>query len=557
MRSFTIIAGLAVCLAACTSGERTGAAGSAGGTVVVEVNGDAHYLLPTLAEEETGAAVSELLFDPLAAMPRNLSTIGDSGWTPMLAKSWTWSPDSLSIAFSLDPRARWHDGQPVRAADVRFGYLLTADPKTAAHNAPFIGNIDSVSVRDSLTAVAWFKKRSPSEFFDFVYQIAIVPEHVYGAIPRDELKKSETLRKPVGSGRFRFVRWDPGQRIEVIADTANYRGRPPLDRVIVAVNSSPTASAAELLKGTGDFFYSFPFDQVPKLDSNPNTRGIAFSQLGSTFMGMNAHDPKSLSRPHPIFGDRAVRRALSMAVDRKAMLDNVFGKYGHLAKGPVALEHPSADTSVRIPAFDLAAAKALLDSAGWRESAPGGTRSKNGRPLRFSLLTPTSSLPRMKYAVLLQEQLKHAGADVQIEQVEFPAFMTRNSASNFDAILGGASLDPNLAAAKQYWASSAIGQEGNNTLRYSNPTVDALLDSAGGALNPGQARRYAARAYQLIADDAPAIWLYDLYPVAAAHRRLQIPYISPLAWWRTIPEWSIPPNARIDRDRIGLGAAKQ
>src|ERR1043166_4283407 len=87
MRSFTIIAGLAVCLAACTSGERTGAAGSAGGTVVVEVNGDAHYLLPTLAEEETGAAVSELLFDPLAAMPRNLSTIGDSGWTPMLAKS--------------------------------------------------------------------------------------------------------------------------------------------------------------------------------------------------------------------------------------------------------------------------------------------------------------------------------------------------------------------------------------------------------------------------------------------------------------------------------------
>src|SRR5438105_5068545 len=91
--------------------------------------------------------------------------------------------------------------------------------------------VDSVSVRDSLTAVVWFKKRTPSEFFDFVYQIAIMPEHVYGRIPRDELTKSDVLRKPVGSGRFRLVRWDAGQRIELIADTANYRGRPPLDRV--------------------------------------------------------------------------------------------------------------------------------------------------------------------------------------------------------------------------------------------------------------------------------------------------------------------------------------
>ena len=105
--------------------------------------------------------------------------------------------DSLSIAFELDPSARWHDGQPVRANDVRFSFQTTRDPKVAAAPAALITGIDSVSVRDSLTAVVWYKKHTPEQFYDFVYQIFIVPEHVFKSVAPEAMHTAEETRRAV------------------------------------------------------------------------------------------------------------------------------------------------------------------------------------------------------------------------------------------------------------------------------------------------------------------------------------------------------------------------
>src|SRR5205807_3734910 len=131
---------------------------------------------------------------------------------------------------------------------------LLKDPKTGTQITPLMANVDSAVVRDSLTAVVWFHRRTPQQFYDFTYQTRLLPEHVLKAIPREKLATSEVLRRPIGSGRFRFVRWEPGIRIEIMADTSNFRGRPKLDRVIWSFVPDPSAAIAQLFSGQIDLY---------------------------------------------------------------------------------------------------------------------------------------------------------------------------------------------------------------------------------------------------------------------------------------------------------------
>src|ERR1051325_3466606 len=98
-------------VSACSSRDATSSGAATGGTFVQVGIGDATDLFPPLVNEANARVVQDLVFDRLAEIGPDMSTVGDKGFTPRLAKSWTWAPDSMSIAFSIDPRAKWHDGQ--------------------------------------------------------------------------------------------------------------------------------------------------------------------------------------------------------------------------------------------------------------------------------------------------------------------------------------------------------------------------------------------------------------------------------------------------------------
>ena len=542
-----------VSLAACRSNERAAGTAATGGTVIMATSGDASSIFPPYVQDITGAAVRDQIYDRLAEIGDGLNTVGDAGFQPRLATRWEWAKDSLSIAFHLDPRARWHDGTPVRASDVRFSFDLFQDTTVASSVAPLITNIDSVSVRDSLTPVVWYKQRRPEQFYDFVYQIYIMPEHVFGKVPRNQLRTADVTRKAVGTGRFRLARWDAGQRIELVADTTNYRGRAKLDRVIWSVSPDFGTALAQLMSGQADFFDIIPPELVPRVDSSRTLHTIPYPALQYAYMGMNLHDPKQLSRPHPIFGDRRVRRALSMALDRKAMLQNVFGSQGKLSHGPFPSSIGVADTNLVMIPYDTAAASALLDSAGWTETTPGGVRQKNGRPLRFPLLVLVSSKSRMAYAVLIQNQLRKVGVQADLDQVQAGVAYQRQISHDFDAALIAQGMGPSPGEFKQQWGSEGAPKGGQNYVGYMSRTFDAYVDSALATTDPSKTRAYMARAFQTAIDDAPAVWLYDISTIAGAHRRIQLAPMRADAWWAHLADWSIPPDARIDRDRIGLG----
>jgi peptide/nickel transport system substrate-binding protein len=241
-----------------------------------------------------------------------------------------------------------------------------------------------------------------------------------------------------------------------------------------------------------------------------------------------------------------------MAMDRAAMLGNVFGALGTMGSGP--FPRALADTTIVLPPFDRSHAAALLDSAGWAVGTDG-VRHRRGRPLALSLIVPASSRPRMRYAVLIQEQVKAVGARIDIESMDFAAFFDRQASGRFDAALMATGYDPSPTSIQQSWSTAGIGPGGQNFLAYSNPVFDALLDSAMTTFDAAAARARAHRAYQVLVDDAPAVWLYDVLTVAGLHSRVRPEGLRADGWWVNLADWWIPAGERIERDRVGLRAA--
>ncbi len=232
------------------------------------------------------------------------------------------------------------------------------------------------------------------------------------------------------------------------------------------------------------------------------------------------------------------------------MLANIFNGKGFPAHGPFPAGAATADSTIRLPPYDTAAATALLDSAAWKLGS-GGIRQKNGRPLKFEIMVPATSPIRQRFADLIQEQLKRVGIEAELGRVPTPTFLARVDAGDFDALLDLRQTDPSVNGTKQYWSTEGE-MAGTDFLAYANPRVDALLDSAGRAPDLASVRRFATRAYQAIADDAPAVWLYNSSTVAAVNRRIVTQPFRADGWWAHLADWSVPADKRIDRDRIGL-----
>ena len=525
-----------------------------GGTMVVATPAEPGSILPGLYSTSIERQVTDLLFDRLAEIGDGLNSIGDKGFRPQLAARWEWAPDSLSIVFHLDPRARWHDGQPVRASDVRYSVSLIKDPTFGSPMASSTMNVDSVSVRDSLTAVAYFKKHTPEQFFDLVYQVSIVPEHILGNTPPAQLRTAEVARRGIGSGRFRLAHWDQGKRLELIADTANYRGRAKLDRIVYSVSLDFNSAVARLFTGDADFFEQLRPENMAKVEKDTSLRALPYPSLQHTFLALNMIDPAHPGQPNPIFGDRTVRRALTMAVDRAGMLRNVFGAMAHPSYGPFPRFLAVADTTLPQLPYDTLRARALLDSAGWTPG-PDGVRTKNGQRLAFTITTTVSSATRKQYAVLLQEAFKRVGAAVNIDATDFAGSAAKLAGRSFETTLVTFAPDPNVSGIRQAWSSAALGKDGLNYPSYVNPIVDALLDSATISFDPARARAYSRRAFEIIIEDAPGIWLYEAPTVAGIHKRIHTTGLRADEYWARMADWWIPASERTPRDRIGLRPA--
>ena len=540
---------------ACVGTESQSGKGN-GGTLVISTGGDPDVLVPALLSSVQAAQIVDLVYDRLANIGDSLNILNDGGFTPRLADHWTWGRDSLSIAFHLNPRAKWHDGTPVRSNDVRFTFQSTTDSTLGSGTKALVANIDSVTTPDSVTAVFWFHARSPQQFYDATFQMPIIPEHIWKGIPPASWRGSDPARHPIGSGQFRFVRWIPKAVVELAADTANYQGAPKLGRVLWSVAPDFNTAVTRFLSGETDFFEALRRENLSEVAKHPELRMKQYRGLSYTFAQFNLRDPVNHARPHPIFGNRELRRALTMATDRAALVRSVYDSLAIPALGPTVHAYPTTDPSLAQIPFDLARARRILDSLGWRDVNGDGIRERNGRPLQFSLIVPGTSKPRVSLAVLLQEQLRQVGVKVDVEQLDFPVLIERERKRAFDAAIGQWNTQPSPGSVRGSWGTAGSqASSGNNYGSYENPVFDASVDSALASFDPSKRKAYFTRAYETIIQDAPAIWLAEPLPTVGYHSRLQLAPLRSDAWWAHIPDWSIPADKRIPRDNAPAGTS--
>src|SRR5256714_1414713 len=408
-----------------------------GGTIVVLTGNDPGPLFPPLIATIQAKQISEQIYDYLADVGPDLNTRNDRGFRPELASSWSWSSDSLQILFHINPRARWHDGHHATARDVAFTLSLNKNPELASLYASSLGNVDSVTVVDSLTAKFWFRRRLPTQFLDAAAQLLILPAHQLEHVSVASMRK---MRLPiVGTGRFRMRTLRQGTSIEIVADTGNYRGRANVARVIWTVVPDFVAELARLWHGDADVLDGMRPEDLRDLPRHPTLRAITLPGMDYAFLRFNLRAPNDTSKPHPLFQERELRRAIAMSIDRKALVRNLLDTFAVVPAGPVVRSYPTTNPNLTQLPYDPVRAARVLDSLGWQR-ANDGIRTRNGDELTFSIIIPTISLNRIKAGVLIQDQLRRAGIRVSLEQLDLAAEVTRERRGNFDAALGAWSM---------------------------------------------------------------------------------------------------------------------
>ena len=496
----------------------------AGDALVVGSIGDASRLLPLLASDSASGDIVGLVFNGLLKYNERLEIVGD------LSESWEVSPDGLTLTFTLRPTIRWHDGHPVTAEDVRFTYERLVDPAVRTPYSSAYELVESVEVVYPLTVR--IRYREPFAPALESWMMGILPKHL---LDGEDLNTTRYLREPVGTGPYRFKRWETGQLIELWANPDYFEHRPHIDRYLYRVIPDQATLFLEVLTGGVDLAGLSPLQYRRQTDVpyvRTHFRKFRYPSFGFTYLGYNLQDVR--------FADVRVRRAFNLAIDHQTIIDGVLFGLGAVATGPYPKESWAYDPSLTPPPRDLAAAIQLLAEAGWEDRDGDGVLDRDGRPFAFTILTNQGNEVRRQVAELVQDQLKALGIDVKIRIIEWSTFVHEFiDQRRFEVVLLGWSLsrDPDLY---DIFHSSKTDAGEHNFVGYRNPTVDRLLEAGRRTFDQAERQRIYRQLHRLLSEDQPYTFLFvpDALPIVHARFRNVTP--TPIGLLYNIIEWHVP-----------------
>ncbi len=514
------------------------------GTLVIAVGAEPNAPVPTVGTGRANQDAIDLLFLRLLRLGPDLVTAGDNGFQPELARRWT-RRDSLTIAFELDPRARWHDGTPVTTRDVVFAVERARDRAVSPSTALLLRSLNSVSAEGDRTVVFRFSRAYAEQVYDAMWHARPLPAHLLDTIPKERLAASAFVQQPVGNGPYRWDRREPGRQLVLAADPGFFLGRPGIGRVVFLLARDPEAQVNLLLDGTADALELLPLAAVPRVQARSEFRIIAVPTTTVGYLLFNQRGFGDRGIAHPILAERDVRRALVMALDRPQLLRATFGPWATLPEGPVAQLHWVRRQGDPVIRHDPAAAGALLERAGWRDTDGDGIRDRNGQPLSLRFNLPGTSAVRVLAAAQIQEQWRRIGVRAELVRLDGPVWAERRGKGEFDVDFSSATLDPSPSGIFQSW--SCAGRAGSNVAQYCSPGVDSLLDRA--IAGQGDTRAIWHEAIRRMVDDAPAAFVYAPVNPTAIHTRFERVAIRPEAYWGAVWQWRVRPGRELARDR--------
>ncbi|HLJ62200.1 MAG TPA: ABC transporter substrate-binding protein [bacterium] len=465
---------------------RAQAPGSAG-MVRIGLDVDAGTGDPRFALDSSAYRLGELVYDGLVYLNNRQAP------EPSLASSWD-TPTPTTWVFHLRRGVTFHDGQPFTADDVVYTFETILDPSSKAPYRSLYTPITKVEKVDAYT-VRMTTSAPYAPLLSYL-NIGIVPKHI------GEKNDGSLASHPVGTGPFRFVSWDRGSKITLEANARYWGGAPKVRGLVINIVPDNSARAAAVEAGDLDFIHSplSPQD-VARLRKSSNLIVTKMTGLGITYLNIN-------TSVWPL-SDVKVRQALAYLTDRQAIAADIYQGMDQAATSLLTPGLWAYTGSVRQPEYNPAKARALLQEDGF--TLQGGVYEKDGKPLAIELWTHSEDPNRVQAVEFLQNAWQKYGFRVKVSTNEWPTFSSAVYASKHQvALLGWLNIvDPDRLMFNQFTSNG-----GQNWEKYSNPTVDALLQRGRTTLDRAARAKIYQQAAQILANDQPYdVLLYQGYVV--------------------------------------------
>ena len=351
---------------------------------------------------------------------------------PFLAQTLDASSDHLSYTFTLRDGLRWGDGMPLTADDVVFTFEIVRDPAVdAPHLRNYYRNLEKVQALDNRTVRFTFSKPY-FKSLEMIGGMSIIPRHIFA---KGDFNTNPHGRSPIGSGPYKFVKWETGKEI-VLSRNEDYWGKKPhLKKIVFKIITDETVALQVLKRGEMDLMGLTPVQWTRQTRRRKFTRKFDKLQYylpGYSFIGWNMR--------RPYFSDKRVRRAMTMVLDRESILKNLRYGLGQIVTGNFFYESRDYDKDIKPWPHDPRKAAALMDEAGWTDSDGDGIRDKDGVPFRFEFTIVSGSQFAEQMATILKEELRKVGVDMLIRPLEWALFTEVLDDRSFDAVIMGWSL---------------------------------------------------------------------------------------------------------------------
>ena len=509
---------------------------SAGGKLVRAFAADVGNLNLILTNDAYVSQIWSQVTDSLAE--RDYRDTGDGEYAPMLAESWSFSPDRKQIRVKLRKGIYWHDftdpvngkvwkNRPVTAQDVKFYVDVIKNPQVdCAALRGYYQDIERVDVlNDYEFNVIWRKPYFMME--DITLSLQPLPRHLYHAYngPFDGKKFNDDHarnRLLIGCGPYRLARWEKGKRIQ-LQRFENYYGRklgimPPLKTLTFDIIQHPNTRLQSLLSQELGMDSLTPDQWINRTASsefgkNGFLKKYNFPGYSYSYIGLNMNNP--------VFRDKRVRQALSHLIDRGKIRKDIFFNLAKPVSGPFPKESSAYDQSILPYSFDVGKARKLLAEAGWKDLDNDGVLEKDGRKLTFTAIYPNTAVTYQKMLPVIREDMKKAGVRMDLLGIEWSVLVQRLEKKQFEACVLGwtGSLKPDP---HQLWHSSYAKQQGSsNHIGFVNRQADELIEKIRVCFDSKERNRLYHQFHRLIHDEAPYLFLFSPDNLTVINRAYQ------------------------------------
>ena len=489
-------------LAGCSQPSQAPAHKSANDPLVVLLPDEVQELDPRFVSDAYGLKISRLLFASLVTTdPQTLEVVPDLAEKIQLV-----SPTTYRV--TLRPNLTFSNGEPLDANDVAATYQSILDPAFGSRfRGSYAARIEEIKVEDATHLV--FVLKAPHAPFMTDLEMPILREadaHTHLGHAGDAA--------PIGAGPFRLVSRTPG-KIELVENDRWHRGKTRFHALQFLVVHDDNTRALRLLGDAADVaLNAIPPMLVPLFHDASRYSVQTAEGIGTTYVGFNMDD-KTLRDPR-------VRKAIALAIDRQTLIAAKFGGRARTATSFIPPGHWAHDNNLPEIPFDPAAARALLDEAGFAD--PQGDAPR----LHLTLRTSTDRF-RQSVARAIAAMLANVGIDVDVRPSELATLIADLNAGHFQmtTLQLPELIEPHVLSS--FFASDRIpgkGREGVNRWRYRNFDLDAALEEGRTATSLEARRNAYVRAQQMLATDLPVIplWHEDVVAITSARaREIEIP----------------------------------